>query len=202
MDDYRHRLKISLLLCCQLLPNSFNDWGILDSTPHRHPTHILSPNYCHRMCVCHRVNSQKSLKLAFIDTDLCCQHVANCFNDWGIFGSTPHPLPSNVYFCKNRHAQIAHIQVYTHRLEISLVSCTQLLIITRPALATSQNHYHLLCMCVAIGRQQSLKGSIVHMESLTAILQMQHWVQSTVSSVCHPRTKRVRERETGTDRQS
>ena len=99
---------------------------------------------------------------------LCCQHVANCLNDWGILDSTPQPLPSNVYFWNNRHAQIAHIQVYTHGLEISLVSCTQLHIITRPALAASQNHYHLLCMCVAIGSQQSLKGSFVHMESLTA----------------------------------
>ena len=66
IDVYTQRLEISLLLCCQLVPNSFNDWGILDSTLHRYPTHILSPNHCHRMCLCQGIGTEKALKLTFI----------------------------------------------------------------------------------------------------------------------------------------
>ena len=69
IDVYRHRLEVSLLFCCQLVPNCFNDWGILDSTPHRHPTHIVSLNHCHRMCLCHGIGTETLLKLTFIDTD-------------------------------------------------------------------------------------------------------------------------------------
>ena len=51
IDVYTQGFDISLLLYCQLVPNCLNDWGILDCTWHRYPTHILSPNHCHRMCV-------------------------------------------------------------------------------------------------------------------------------------------------------
>jgi hypothetical protein len=33
---------------------------------HRCPTHIRSPNYCHRMCICQAIAFQKSLKFTFI----------------------------------------------------------------------------------------------------------------------------------------
>ena len=69
IDVYRHRLEISLLLCCQHVSNCFNDWGILDSTPHRHRTHILSPNHCHDMYLCPRKGTKTSLQLTFVDTD-------------------------------------------------------------------------------------------------------------------------------------
>jgi hypothetical protein len=59
-------IDISLLLCCQLVPNCFNNWGILDSTWHRYPTHILSPNHCHRMCLCQGIGTEESLKSTFI----------------------------------------------------------------------------------------------------------------------------------------
>jgi hypothetical protein len=41
---------IWLLLRCHLVPNCFNDKGILEYVPHRYPTHIRSPNYCHHIC--------------------------------------------------------------------------------------------------------------------------------------------------------
>ena len=66
IDVYTQRLEIGLFLCCQPVPNCFNHWGILDSTLHRHPTHILSPNHCHRMCLCQEIGTEKSLKWTFI----------------------------------------------------------------------------------------------------------------------------------------
>ena len=66
IDVYTQRLDISLLLCCQLVPNCFNHWGILDCTFHRYPTHIPSPNHCHRMCLCQGIGTEESLKLTFI----------------------------------------------------------------------------------------------------------------------------------------
>ena len=66
IDVYTQRLEFSLLVCCQHVPNCFNHWGILDSTLHIYPTHILSPNHCHRMCLCQGIGTEKSLKLTFI----------------------------------------------------------------------------------------------------------------------------------------
>ncbi len=66
IDVHTQGLNISLLLCCQHVPNCFNHWGILDSTLHRYPTHILSPNHCHRMCLCQGIGTEKALKLTFI----------------------------------------------------------------------------------------------------------------------------------------
>jgi hypothetical protein len=66
IDVYTQRLEISLLVCCQLVPNCFNYLGILYSTLHTCPTHILSPNHCHRMCRCQGIGTEKSLKLTFI----------------------------------------------------------------------------------------------------------------------------------------
>ena len=75
MDVHTHGLEISMLLCCQPVPNGFNHWGILDSTLHRHPTHILSPNHCHRMCLGQGIGTEKSLKLTFIHKGSRC----HCF---------------------------------------------------------------------------------------------------------------------------
>ena len=38
-------LEISLLLCSQLPPKSFNDGDMPESSPHRYPTHIRSNNH-------------------------------------------------------------------------------------------------------------------------------------------------------------
>ena len=51
------------------MPNCFNDGSNVDSAPHRYPTHILSPNYCHRMRICQEIGTEQSLKLSFIHSD-------------------------------------------------------------------------------------------------------------------------------------
>jgi hypothetical protein len=56
---YTTGLEIRLLLCCQLVPNCLNHKGTLDYTLHRYPTHIRSPNYCHRMCICQAIVIQE-----------------------------------------------------------------------------------------------------------------------------------------------
>jgi hypothetical protein len=63
---YTPGLEIRLLLCSQLVPNCFNDVGIVEYALHRYPTHIRSPNYSHRMCVCQDKGTDKALKLTFI----------------------------------------------------------------------------------------------------------------------------------------
>ena len=79
IDVYTQGLDISLLVCCQLVPNCFNHWGILDSTWHRYPTHILSPNHCHRMCLCQEIGTEESLKSTFIHkgSTFHCLYVVN-----------------------------------------------------------------------------------------------------------------------------
>ena len=42
---YSQGLEISLLFLFQVVSNCCNGAGILDSTSHRYPTHIRSPNY-------------------------------------------------------------------------------------------------------------------------------------------------------------
>ena len=66
---YTHGLDISLVLYSQLPPNSGNHSDSPNSSPHRYPTHILSHNHCHRVCICQDVGSQTSLKIMFIHTD-------------------------------------------------------------------------------------------------------------------------------------
>ena len=61
-------LDISLVLCSQLKPTSCNHRDIPDSSPHRYPTHILSHNHCHHMCICEDMGSQKPLTFTFIHT--------------------------------------------------------------------------------------------------------------------------------------
>ncbi len=67
-DHFSSRLEISQFSCCELVPNCFNDWSILDSILHRHPTHILSDNHCHPMCIGHGIGTHKSQKLTIMDT--------------------------------------------------------------------------------------------------------------------------------------
>ena len=108
---YTHRLNISVDLCSQLPPNSGNHRDIPDSTPHRYSTHILSPNYCRRMCICQAIVIQKSLKLTFIhpDSRIDCLHALNlCQTAWMtwvfwimLYTGTPHifGLPTTVIAC-------------------------------------------------------------------------------------------------------
>ena len=113
------------------MPNCFNHWGILDSTLHTYPTHILSPNHCHRMCLCQGIGNRHR-KIAEIDVYtqrleisllVCCQHVPNCFNHWGILDSTLHKYPTHIL---------------------------------------SPNHCHRMCLCQGIGTEKSLKWTFIH----------------------------------------
>ena len=54
---------------CQLPPDSGNQRHIPDSSPHRHPTRILSHNHDHRMCICEDMGSLQPMHLTFIHTD-------------------------------------------------------------------------------------------------------------------------------------
>ena len=94
--------------CSPLVPNCFDDAGILDSALHRYPTHTRSPNYCRRMCIGQAIVIQKSLKYTFIHQDWrfdCFYAVSLCQNAsiimvfWIIlYTGTPHifGLPTTV----------------------------------------------------------------------------------------------------------
>ena len=61
-----HRLNISVVLCCQLPPDSGNQRHIPDSSPHRYPTRILSHNHGHCVCICEDMGSLQPLNFTFI----------------------------------------------------------------------------------------------------------------------------------------
>ena len=79
IDVYTLGLEIRLLLCSQLVPNCCNDGGILDCALHGHPTHIRSPNYCHRMCIRQAIVIEKALKMSLIHpgSRFDCFHALN-----------------------------------------------------------------------------------------------------------------------------
>ena len=66
---YTHRLNISVVLFCQLPPDSGNQRHIPDSSPHRYPTRILSHNHGHRVCICEDMCNQTHLNFTFMHTD-------------------------------------------------------------------------------------------------------------------------------------
>ena len=103
IDVCTPRLVMSLLLSCQLVPNYLNHWPVWDFTLHTHPTHILSVNNYHHMCLDQGIWTEKTLKLTFIHQDSTCrsfywffQLVSNCFNHWGIGDSTIHRYPTRI----------------------------------------------------------------------------------------------------------
>ena len=72
---YTHTVDFSLLWCCQLPPNCCKHIDIPDTSPHRYPTHILSHNHYHEMCICEAIGRQKSQNCTFIhvqSTFRCC----------------------------------------------------------------------------------------------------------------------------------
>ena len=79
IDVYTHGLHMWLLWCSHLVLNCFNGGGIVDYALLRYPTHILCPNYSHRMCICQAIVIQESLKLTFIhpDSRIDCLHALN-----------------------------------------------------------------------------------------------------------------------------
>ena len=100
-----------LLWCSQLVPNCFNDVGILDSAVHRYSTHIRPPKYSHRMCICQAIVIQKSLKFTFIHSGSrfdwfyalnLCQTASMTEVFWiMLYTGTPHifGLPTTVIAC-------------------------------------------------------------------------------------------------------
>jgi hypothetical protein len=59
-------LDISLLLCSQLPPKSFNGRDMPESSPQRYPTRILFHSNCHHTCICVGIGTQKPLKFTII----------------------------------------------------------------------------------------------------------------------------------------
>ena len=91
-----------LLWCSQLVPNCFNDVGIVDYALHRHPTHIRSPNYCHHMCIWQAIGTEKVAQIDVYTAGLeirllsCSQRVTNCCNDAGILDYALHRYPTHI----------------------------------------------------------------------------------------------------------
>ena len=113
---------MSLLLSSQLVPNYLNNWAVWDFTLHTHPTHILSVNNCHHMCLDQGIWTEKTLKLTFIHQDSTCrsfywffQLVSNCFNHWGIGDSTIHRYPTRIKSPNHWHRMCLDHGVDTHK---------------------------------------------------------------------------------------
>ena len=99
IDVYTPGLENWLLVCSQLVPNCFNDAGILDSAVRMYHTYNQSPNCSHRMCTCRGIGIQKSLKLTFIHPGwrFDCFHAVNlCFDDAGIVEYALHRYPTHI----------------------------------------------------------------------------------------------------------
>jgi hypothetical protein len=75
------RLENWLLSCSQLVPNYFNDGGILAYALHRYPTHIRCADYCHHRCICQAIGTEKSLRLRCIQlgSRFDCLYALNLF---------------------------------------------------------------------------------------------------------------------------
>ena len=118
---YTHGVDISLLLCCQRVPNCFNDESTLDCALHRYPTHIRSPNYCHRMFICQGVGSEQSLKLSFIHTNSTF-HFCNSVN----VGSSASMMDVAVYYCHTGRAGHARTVGMPKSWIVTRLICTSL----------------------------------------------------------------------------
>jgi hypothetical protein len=123
---YTHGVDISLLLCCQRVPNCFNDESTLDCALHRYPTHIRSVNYCHRMCFCQGIGSEQSLKLSFIHTDSTF-HFCNSVN----VGSSASMMDVVVYYCHTGRARHASTVGMPKSWIVTRLICTITWIATR-----------------------------------------------------------------------
>jgi hypothetical protein len=115
---------------------------------------------------------------------LCSHRVWKCFYDGDILDSGVHVthtyslsqlLSSHVYWSSHSHPRIAQIDVYTLRLEMRLLSCSQLVpncfndegtleYAPRryPTHIRCPNYWHHMCMCQAIGTEKALKFTLIH----------------------------------------
>ncbi len=129
------RIDISLLLCSQLPPKSFNDRDMPESSPHRYPTHILSHNHQHTMCICEGIGTRQPLRLTFIHT----VSTFHCF-----YSLNFHQSPSMIEICRN--------QVHTNASKIFCLTATSIpcVFVKQQALSNSQlysrTRYFTACM--------------------------------------------------------
>ena len=186
IDVYTRRLENWMLLCCQLVPNCFNDVGILDYALHRYPTHIRSPNYCRRMCICQAIAIQKSLKLKVYTLVLgirllwCSQRVPNCLNDGGIWDSAPHRYRSPNYcrrmcICPAKAIQESLKLTFIHPVSkidcfyaLNLCQTDAMMLVFCIVLYTYHTHIrcpnycHHRCICQATDTETALKLPFIH----------------------------------------
>ena len=188
---YTHGLEISLLWSSELVSKCFNAAGNLKYAPHRYPTHIRSPNYCHRMCTCQGIDTETIAQIDVYTLGLenwlgvtlstCakllqwCWYFGLCSTQVLHTYSVSQLLPSHLYFPKNRHRQSAQIDVYTHGVDISLLLCCHRVpkclndagildsaVHSYPTHIRSPNYCHRMCIGQGIGSEQSLKLSFIH----------------------------------------
>ena len=101
IDGYIAGLDISLFLCSQLPPKSFNDRDMPESSPHKCLQDILSHNHLHTMCICEAVGTRKPLKLTVIYQD----STFHCF-----YALNFRQSPSMIEICRNQvHTGTPHI---------------------------------------------------------------------------------------------
>ncbi len=123
-------LDISLLLCSQLPPKSFNGRDMPESSPQRYPTRILFHSNCHHTCICVGIGTQKPLKFTNIFVYFAtfmlstCDEVLQSLSYAGSKSSyVPHtyfvsqPPPSYVYSWSTRHPKITRIHGIISGLE-------------------------------------------------------------------------------------
>ena len=150
-----------MVSCSQLPPNSVKHRDIPDSSSHRYPTHMMSHNHCHRMCICEDMGRQKPLNFTFIHTDSTFPwfHTLNLrqtrhFTDFmamihisrtQVHTGTPHIM--------NRLSKMSKNLGYTHRLYITLCLCFLLL--------TNSDNHRNIC------RSSSTWGRLVSLTSVT-----------------------------------
>jgi hypothetical protein len=181
VDVYTDGLDISLILCSQLPPKSWNDRDMPDSTPNTYPTHILSDSHYHPKCIGKGIGTQKSLELRLYSrtprfTSFMLWTSATVLQSLSYAGikstQVPHTyfilqlLPSYVYLRRNRPpCNHSKMRLYTR---ISQILCSQLLVkccnhwgmpestsCRNPTHILYLNNYKHLCGCEAFVVQQT-----------------------------------------------
>ena len=178
MHVYTHTLDFPLVLCSPLPPNSFKHRGIPESSPHRYPTHLLSHNHYHPICICAQMGGHKSQKCTFcthtrlfaaVVLSTTAKHLQT--QRYPSMKSTQvphthsvsHPLPSHVYLCRNRRSRVAKMLVHTQAVDLLCSKLprsgfkhrdmTESSPLRYPTPILSHNHYLPVCFCEEIGGQ-------------------------------------------------
>jgi hypothetical protein len=162
---YTHGLDISVVLCSQLPPNSGNHRDIPDSSPHRYPTHNLSHNHCHGMCICQDVGSQKSKNVSFVATDSTFQ--------W-FYALNFRQTPVITEISRTQvHTGTPHIFCHT-TTAIACVFVKMLVVKNRSMVSVCVCVCVLVCVCVCVPLSLSLSLSLSLLTSHTLTLTFTH----------------------------